>query len=69
MSDPGDRWLIFARQDLRVAEIVLLDDYYIPTRYPDALPGALPDGLPDKSEAREAVALPFALLELVDAEP
>jgi HEPN domain-containing protein len=124
MSDPSERWLIFARQDLRVAEIVLdegiynqacfhaqqcvekalkgvlarrglptprthsitdllsllpaeyvpsprddlggLDDYYIPTRYPDALPGTLLDGLPGRSEAEEAIALAAALLKLVD---
>lgn len=34
-----------------------LDDYYIPTRYPDALPGVLPEGLPCKEDAEEAVAL------------
>jgi len=34
-----------------------LDDYYIPTRYPDALPGALPEGLPSKTDAERAVAL------------
>ena len=27
-------------------EIILLDRFYIPTRYPDALPGSLEDGLP-----------------------
>lgn len=33
-----------------------LDDYYIPTRYPDALPGTSPQGMPGKEEAREAIA-------------
>lgn len=97
MSEAVDRWLIFAREDLRVAEVVLdecvekalkgalarqgrvpprthsitdllglfspewladlradlvgLDDFYIPTRYPDALPGVLPDALPGRAEA------------------
>ena len=123
MSGLPDRWLIFAREDLAVAKIVLdegiynqacfhaqqcvekalkgvlvrrgtrpprthsitdllsllpidlfpdlrdslgeLDDFYIPTRYPDALPGALPDGLPGELEAKEAVALASVLLEQV----
>lgn len=36
-------------------EIQLMDRFYIPTRYPDALPGSLPDGLPNKEDAREAL--------------
>jgi len=28
-------------------EILLLDRFYIPTRYPDALPGSLEEGLPN----------------------
>ena len=44
-------------------EIILLDRFYIPTRYPDALPGSLEDGLPDKEEAREALELAKKVLE------
>ena len=33
-----------------------LDQYYILTRYPDALPGSLPEGLPEKSHAVSALA-------------
>jgi len=121
----ASRWLTFARQDLRVAELVLregiynqacfhaqqcvekalkalishsrasappkthditdlvnflpadwlgdmkndllkLDDFYIPTRYPDALPGMLPEGLPLRSDAEEAVRLARTLLERVE---
>ena len=40
--------------DLRL-EITLLDRFYIPTRYPDALAGALPNGLPDVTDAQEAL--------------
>lgn len=36
-------------------QIRLLDRFYIPTRYPDALPGALPDGLPGRDDAQEAL--------------
>lgn len=123
MNETADRWLIFAQDDLRAAEILLekevynqscfhaqqcvekalkallichqghmppkihvtvdllsllplewftdmevdslgrLDDYYITTRYPDALPGDLPTGLPGKAEAEEAAILARAVLE------
>jgi HEPN domain-containing protein len=43
-----------ALSDLRSA-IVLLDRFYIPTRYPDALPGTLSEGLPDADDAEEAL--------------
>lgn len=33
---------------------MLLDRFYIPSRYPDALPGTLPDGLPSRDDAKEA---------------
>jgi len=36
-------------------DIISLDRFYIPTRYPDALPGSLPEGLPGESEAEEAL--------------
>ncbi len=47
-----DKWLADSADDLSD-----LDDYYIPTRYPDALPGSLPEGLPEKDDAERAVAL------------
>lgn len=42
--------------DLR-QDILLLDRFYIPTRYPDALPGSLPEGLPKKKDAEEALEI------------
>ncbi|MBI5299292.1 MAG: HEPN domain-containing protein [Deltaproteobacteria bacterium] len=36
-------------------ECLLLDRYYIPTRYPDALPGSLPEGLPSMEDAKKAL--------------
>lgn len=51
-------WLSNLKDDL-----IQLDDYYIPTRYPDALPGTLPDGLPEKSDAESAIRLARLLLE------
>lgn len=38
-------------------ELVKFDDFYIPTRYPDALPGSLPHGLPGKKDAQKALDL------------
>lgn len=36
-------------------EVQLLDRFYIPTRYPDALPGMLPEGLPERGDAEHAL--------------
>ncbi len=33
----------------------VLDQIYMPSRYPDALPGTLPDGLPHRNQAMEAL--------------
>ena len=48
--------------DFRI-EITLLDRFYIPTRYPDALAGALPDGLPDVTDAQEALDVARGVLQ------
>ena len=55
-----DKWLPDSADDLSD-----LDDYYIPTRYPDALPGSLPEGLPGKDDAERAVAVTRRVLEQV----
>jgi len=123
MNEAVERWLTFARQDLRMAELALeegiynqvcfhsqqcvekaikgwleqqgqapprthrmadllallppellndlsgtlglLDRFYIPTRYPDALPGTLPDGLPGVHDAREALDMAQQTLERI----
>lgn len=46
-------------------EILLLDRFYIPTRYPDALPGALPEGLPGHHDAEQAVKVAREVLRVV----
>ena len=124
MSEAAERWLAFARQDLRVAELAfaegifnqvcfhaqqcaekaikgwleeqgqapprthrmadllmllpadlmdqlddalrLLDRFYIPTRYPDALPGMLPEGVPGQADAQEALDLARQALKRVE---
>ena len=48
------------------ADLLLLDRFYIPTRYPDALPGMLPFGAPSRADAQEAIDL--ARNTLVDIE-
>ena len=71
MNGAVERWLVFAREDLRMADLLvlippdlmgelndalrLLDRFYIPTRYPDALPGTLPGTLPEGLLLRPAV--------------
>ncbi|HLA06370.1 MAG TPA: HEPN domain-containing protein [Anaerolineales bacterium] len=49
-------------------EILLLDRFYIPTRYPDALPGSLEDGMPDKDEAIEALDIATRALKNIGAK-
>lgn len=46
----------------------ILDQYYSPTRYPDAIPGILPDGLPAQKEAQEAIAIAKIMFDLVRKE-
>ena len=47
-------------------DIRLLDRFYIPTRYPDALPGALPDGLPNQKDAEEALDVAQQVMNLIE---
>ncbi len=46
--------------------LLLLDRFYIPTRYPDALPGSLPESLPDANDAKETLATAQKLLKLIE---
>lgn len=45
--------------------IQLLDRFYIPTRYPDALPGLLPEGLPDADDAQDALVVANQTIALI----
>lgn len=47
---------------------VIVDQYYIPTRYPDGVPGSLPGGLPGETEAQESIAAAEQLLKFVRAQ-
>jgi HEPN domain-containing protein len=46
-------------------ELKLIDEFYIPTRYPDAIPGGLPSGLPDMQDAKKALETAATVLELI----
>lgn len=48
-------------------EFLLLDRFYIATRYPDALPGSLEEGMPSKDEAQESLDLAKRVLENIGA--
>jgi HEPN domain-containing protein len=45
--------------------LLLLDRFYIPTRYPDALPGMLAEGSSTDEDAREAMDLARQTLQRV----
>jgi HEPN domain-containing protein len=44
-------------------DLAMLDDFYIPARYPDALPGSLPEGLPGQTDATQTMALARSVME------
>lgn len=68
MKEEVKRWIDFAGEDLRMAELLILDRFYITTRYPDALPGILPEGLPSEENAREAFNTAEEVLEIARKE-
>lgn len=44
---------------------IVLEQYYIPTRYPDATPGTLPNSLPTAEQATEALNAAQSTFDLV----
>jgi HEPN domain-containing protein len=46
-------------------ECAVIDQYYVPTRYPDAIPGNLSSGVPSSAEAAEAVGIADRILRFV----
>jgi HEPN domain-containing protein len=59
-------------RDASFAEIrddcLLLDRFYIPTRYPSAVVGSLADGMPDASDANEALLTARTVRRFVGAK-
>lgn len=47
-------------------ECIYLDQFYVPTRYPDAVIGSLPGGLPGKIEAEQALAALNRVFEFIE---
>jgi HEPN domain-containing protein len=45
-----------------------VDQYYIPTRYPDGIPGGLPGGLPGEAETKESITAAETILQFVTAQ-
>lgn len=46
-------------------KVRFLNQFYIPTRYPDALPGALPEGLPSTETAQRAIETAQEILDTI----
>lgn len=46
-------------------QIIFLNQFYVPTRYPDALPGSLPEGLPTKDIAEKAIGCATEIVEFI----
>lgn len=42
-----------------------VDQYYIPTRYPDGVPGSLPEGMPNTTQATQAITSAEQILRFV----
>jgi HEPN domain-containing protein len=57
--------LSLVKNDPFDVEVRLLDRFYIPTRYPDALPGMLPEGLPERIDAEHALDTAHQVLATV----
>ncbi len=53
--------------DIR-AEAAALDQYYIPTRYPNGLPGGIPADAYTKVDADRALTLTARVIDLVTAK-
>lgn len=53
--------ILCQEQDVTFQELltdcIVVDQYYVPTRYPNGIPGSLPDGLPGPDEAQEAILI------------
>ena len=51
-----------------LTDCTVIDQYYIPTRYPDGIPGGTSGGLPGETEAKEAVASADKILQFVSKQ-
>lgn len=51
-----------------LAECTTVDQYYIPTRYPDSTPGGRPFGMPSHAEATESITAAETILRFVTSQ-
>ncbi len=49
-------------------DCTVIDQYYLPTRYPDGIPGGLPTGLPTQQQAQRAITAAETILQFVTAQ-
>lgn len=47
------------------SDCIVVDQYYIPTRYPNGVPGGLPGGTPGQTEAQESLDIADRILRFV----
>lgn len=47
------------------SDCIVVDQYYIPTRYPNGVPGGLPGGTPGQTEAQESLDIAERILRFV----
>lgn len=52
-------------RELLLDSASFLDQFYVPSRYPDALPGSLPEGLPTIEDAQKSLELAKDFYQLV----
>jgi len=50
------------------SDILIIDRFYTPARYPDVLPGSLPEGLPTEKDAKEAIEIARFVLKKAKEE-
>ncbi len=48
-----------------LSDCTRVDQYYIPTRYPDGVPGSLPEGMPSKTQAAQAITAAEQIMQFV----
>ena len=48
--------------------LAILDQYYVPTRYPNGLPGGIPSDVYTRTQATEAVEIARQVVAVVCAE-
>jgi HEPN domain-containing protein len=46
-------------------DCTIVDQYYVPTRYPDGIPGGTASGIPSETEAKEAILAAEKILQFL----